>query len=189
MIALAEQAEQAEGGDDNPVNIGLKVVCCCCRCVINLCFEVIEFISSQGFAYMAVSGDSFCESCNNGFLLFLKHCSSFMLTRFFANFFIFLGKVSVVILNGLTVYVFLKYVTGDLEELSALAGGPWMVMFLITYIFVSLFLGIFDQIVQSLMMCYAVDTDINGQAECGPEAFRNFSTERQSILKDTVKDN
>lgn len=183
MANLAESIERhTSGQSEDPASVAFKVVCCCCNCCANCCMEIIEFVSTQGYAYMAVSGDPFCSSCESGFLLFLKHCGSFMLTNFFAKFFIFLGKMSVVLLNGISVYIFLKYVTGDLDELSALAGGPWILMFLLTYIFVSLFLGIFEQIVQSLMMCYAIDTDINGEAINGPPAFRNFHSEREELI-------
>lgn len=47
-------------------------------------------------------------------------------------------------------------------------------MFVVTYIFVSLFLGIFDEIVMALMVSYAIDTDINGEPMYGPPAFKTF---------------
>lgn len=183
MANVAESIErQQSSNSDDPANVALRVACCCCNCLAQCCIRLIDFVSTQGYAYMAVSGDPFCSSCESGFLLWLKHCGSFMLTHFFAGFFVFLGKMAVVFLNGISIYIFLKHVTGDLDELSALAGGPWIVMIMITFIFVSLFLGIFEQIVQSLMMCYAIDTDINGEALNGPPAFRNFSSERKALV-------
>lgn len=96
---------------------------------------------------MAVSGDGFCLSCKSGGLLFIKHCNSFLLTKALSGFFVFLGKMMVVILNGLSVYIYLRFMTGDLETITALSGGPWIAMFVVTFIFVSLFLDIFNQIV------------------------------------------
>ena len=89
----------------------------CGACYVGCCETVIEYISSQGYAYMAVSGDSFCTSCWNGFLLNLKHCMKFSFANFLAQIFMFFGKIAVTVVNTFSIYLFLKYGTGDFEEL------------------------------------------------------------------------
>ena len=100
-----------------------------------------------------------------------------------------MGKLSVTVVNTFSIYLFLKYGTGDFEELAALSVGPYFVMVIITYTIVSIFLGIFDEIVLSLMTCLAMDIDLNGDPEYGPANFHAFSQEYRGIQVGRSDDN
>ena len=54
-------------------------------------------------------------------------------------------------------------------------------MILMTYTIVSIFLGIFDEIVLSLMTCLAIDIDLNGDPEYGPPDFHEFSSQYRGL--------
>merc|ERR1712166_1501596 len=56
-------------------------------------------ISTRPYAYMAVSGDGFCKSAWNGFMLNMKHALEFAWAKVLAELFIFTGKISLVALN------------------------------------------------------------------------------------------
>lgn len=92
----------------------------------------------------------------------MKHCSAFTLTKYFSEVFILCGKMLVVLFNYFAIYMYLRYITGDEEEISAMAGGPMIIIFLITYFLVSIFLNMFNDIVASMMTCHAIDLDMNG---------------------------
>ncbi len=132
---------------------------------------------------MAVSGDRFMVSAWNGFLLNLKHCMKFAFANFLAKCFIFMGKFCVVVVNVGSVYLFLRYVTGDYQEIQAIAVGPFFIMFLITWIISSIFLNIFDDIVLALMTCLAIDVDLHGDPKYGPPGFHDFASEYDPLVK------
>ena len=46
---------------------------CCFRCIEDL----LEYLNKVAYAYMAITGDKYCTSAWNGFLLNIKHLSQF----------------------------------------------------------------------------------------------------------------
>lgn len=117
---------------------------------------------------MAVSGDSFCMSAWNGFLLNVKHLLKFSFANYLAIAFTFLGKVAITIGNCFSLYGVVKYVTKQ-EDADLLA--PMILVALVTFVTASVFLGLFDVSVISLLTCYAVDMDMNGEPKFGPPTF------------------
>ena len=113
FVLIGEQ--MAKGSEGNHPLAGCFKACA--GCMLGCCEKLTDYISERGFAYMAVSGDRFCVSCWNGFLLNLKHCAKFSFASFLAEVFIFLGKVCVTTVNTFSIYLFLRYGTGDFEEL------------------------------------------------------------------------
>jgi NADH:ubiquinone oxidoreductase subunit 6 (subunit J) len=95
---------------------------------------------------MAVSGDSFCGSAWNGFLLNVKHMMKFTFANFLASAFIVIGKVAIVVLNCFSCYMIMKHITKDLDEISSPL-SPIAIVGVVTYISASIFLGLFDEAV------------------------------------------
>lgn len=79
------------------------------------CLEsLIEHLTKISYAYMAVSGDSFCSSAWNGFLLNLKHLAKFVFAIEIAGLFIFMGLLTITCVNTGIGYVMVKYLVKDL---------------------------------------------------------------------------
>ena len=122
---------------------------------------------------MAVSGENFCTSAWNGFLLNIKHIMKFSFANLLAVVFIFIGKLSLTIGNMFSCYFIMKNITKDTEEVSSLL-GPLFVVGVTTYLTASIFLGLFDTAVQALMTCLAIDMDMNdGHPAFGPPTFHD----------------
>lgn len=142
---------------------------CYLRCIEKVC----DYLNSAAFAYMAISGESFCTSAWEGFLLNIKHLLKFAFANFIAKIFTFLGKVGIVVGNLFSLYMIMKYVTEDTEEVSSLI-GPFLVVGVVTYITASLFLGLFDTATMALMTSLAIDMDLHGgKPEWGPPTFHD----------------
>lgn len=147
----------------------VKCANCCLKCIEDVC----EYINKAAFAYMAVTGDHFCQSAINGFCLNLKHTMQFAWAIFLAKVFIFLGKCAVVSLNVYSCFCIMKFVTKDLEEVSSIM-GPLFVVGVFTYITVSIFLGMFDEAVMAMMTCLSIDMDLHeGEIKFGPPTFHD----------------
>lgn len=94
FAVLAEQAQNASG-DNAAVKIMVKIGECCLKCIE----KIVDYINTMAYGYIAVSGDSFCSSAWNGFLLNLKFGLEFAWANFIAASFILLGKIGLTILN------------------------------------------------------------------------------------------
>jgi len=124
---------------------------------------------------MAVSGQGFCTSAWNGFLLQLKHGLAFAWAKFLAEAFIFIGKLSVVFINCGSCYFIMKNVTKDFEGDEAISSpaAPLIVVGFVTFIATVVFLGLFDETVLALLTCLSIDTDLNGEPKYGPPTFHD----------------
>jgi len=167
FMYVAEQAKRASGD-----NIAVRIVVGCADCLLRCLEKICDYINKSAYAYMAVSGDSFCSSAWNGFLLNIKHTMQFAWANFLASMFILIGKISIVVLNVFSCYMIMKYVTKDLAEISSPA-SPLFVVAVVTYMAASIFLGLFDEAVLGLMTCLAIDTDLNDHPKFGPPTFHD----------------
>lgn len=168
FLVIAEYASQASG-NNKVVKIVVNIANCCINCVEKIC----DYINKAAYSYMAVSGDGFCKSAWNGFLLNMKHAMKFSFANFLAQAFILLGKLGIVVLNLMFLYLIMS-VRGDFEEVGSYGWIlPFFVVGVITYIAASIFLGLFDETVLALVTSLCVDVDINGKAKYGPPTFHD----------------
>lgn len=132
---------------------------------------------------MAVSGEPFLTSAWNGFLLNVKHMLKFSFANLIAKVFTFLGKLAITVGNCFSLYFIMKNITKDTDEVTSLI-GPMTVVAVVTYISATIFLGLFDTAVMSLMTCLAIDMDLHdGEPAFGPPTFHD------SIAKVQVRSN
>ena len=119
---------------------------------------------------MAVSGDGFCSSAWNGFLLNLKHLVKFTFANTIAKMFVALGKVAIVLSNMYLTYNVMNY-TGSIDQVSSVL-GPLVVVGIVTFGAASIFLSLLDEAVMGMMTSLAIDMDMNdGYHKYGPATF------------------
>jgi len=117
---------------------------------------------------MAVSGDPFCTSAWNGFLINLKHCVKFYFAQDIGGFFVFMGVVFITLLNTLIFYG-LTFV-GSTSGANPLI--PTITVAVLSFLLGCITLGLFDDAIRATLMCFAVDMDLNnGSPQYGPPTF------------------
>jgi len=170
VMTITEQAVKASG--NNPA---VKCIACCANCVMDCIEKIVDYINKAAYAYMAVSGEGFCKSAWDGFLLNMKHALEFAWARVLAELFILAGKISLVAVNVGVLFFTMKFITKDFsgDEAVSSAWGPCIVVAIITYVAASVFLGLFSNTVLSLMTCLAIDIDLNGEPKYGPPTFHD----------------
>jgi len=167
FLYLAKKAEKATGG-----NKLIKAVVCVAECILSCIEKICDYVNQSAFAYIAITGDGFCEGAWKGFLLNVKHMLAFTFANYIAKIFILLGKVALVIVNCFML-VFIMKVSGVSDDIHSI-WGPVAVTGLLTFITASLFLGIFENAVLALMTCLAVDMDLHdGEPKYGPATFHD----------------
>jgi len=170
---LASEAQR-----ENPENPAVQCLACCAKCLVKCVEDIVEYLGRTAYAYQAVSGESFCTSAWHGFLLQLKHCSKVYFANSLASLFILKGKIVITLLNCLSLFLVMKYVTGDSKEVSSYF-GPMFVVAFFSFLCTTIFLGLFDEAVLSTITCMAIDMDLNnGSPAYGPPTFH----EKMSII-------
>ena len=136
------------------------------------CFEnLVEYLNKVAFAYMAISGDSYCTSAWNGFMLHLKHNAKFTFATSLAGMFIFMGKLMITCINCSVLYLIMKYILKDTDAVSSI-WGPIALIGISTFITATIFLGLFDEATIATLHSLAIDMDLNeGKPKHGPPTF------------------
>lgn len=65
--------------------------------------DIIDYLDDLAMAFMAVSGDKFCTSAWNGFMINLKHFVKFYFALDISRFFV---GISVFMITGLSTAIF-----------------------------------------------------------------------------------
>lgn len=173
LLYIAKKAEKMNG--DNAV---VKSMIKCAQCFLACLEKVLDYINKQAFSYMAVAGTNFCSSAWNGFLLNIKFLLRFTFAYWIAIVFIFLGKVSIIAGNCATFFMIVKYVTPEVAASEGSQLAPLIVVGVVTYFTTTIFLGLFDTVVQSLLTSLGFDCDANGgKPKYGPPTFHEATKE------------
>lgn len=123
---------------------------------------------------MSVSGDTFCKSAYSGFLLNLKHCFKFYFAQDIGSFFVTLGVFFITVLNTIIFYGLTKI--DNPEKVNPVP--EILVVFVLSFIMSVIMLGLFDDAVRAILMCYSIDCELNGGVpKYGPPNFQRMLKE------------
>jgi hypothetical protein len=106
---------------------------------------------------MSVSGDTFCTSAWNGFLINLKHCVKFYFAQDIGGFFIFMGVIFITAINTLIFWGLTK--VGSTSGADPLI--PLISVGILSFLVSCITLGLFDDAIRATLMCFAIDMDLN----------------------------
>lgn len=161
---VCKKAEAASG--ESKV---VKCVTCMVQCFLKCLEEIMEYINKAAYAYMAISGEGFCKAALHGLLLQMSHGATFGFANLLAQLFILLGKFGLTVLNTVLTFYYMKATSPGGAVGSPY--GPMLAVALTTYVLVSVFLGMFDETVMSMLTCVSADMDLhNGDNIWGPKS-------------------
>lgn len=163
--AVVNASENKSGNNGIVVLVG-----CLLRCFVSCLENLIEYLNTMAYAFMAISGDPYCKSAWNGFLLNLKHLIKFYFADILASMFVFIGMLAICALNAGSCFLILKYGTKNADQLTSV-WVPMVLIIIYTLITAELFIGFFHQAVTATLMCLAVDIELNGQVKFGSPSF------------------
>ena len=111
---------------------------------------------------------SFCPSAINGFLLVLKNAATFTITSGLGSIFIYLGKISITIMNSCVAYAILVTWPSLKKEINSPV-FPLIAIFILSYLIASLFMSIFGVAATTLLQCFLTDVELSRKANKGDE--------------------
>lgn len=165
---LAEMlVESAKEDGDGAAKCIACIALCCIRCIEN----IAEYITRLAYAYQSISGDAFCRSAKNGFLLNLKYCAKFYFAITIAGWFIIIGIMFVTLFNLCIGAALYNYVTLEVDDRDVEYFGPAFVYFMQSVLVAMVCLGLFDEAAIAILCCYSVDTDLHGSPRFGPKSY------------------
>ena len=118
---------------------------------------------------MAITGENYCKSAKNGFMVNLQHCGKFYFAQEVGRFFVNIGVLSVSAANTGIFYVLIQTVTFP-DGISSI--GPIVFVAVVSFAIGALILGLFDEAIMATLHCLALDMDVNGGVpKWGPPTF------------------
>lgn len=169
--AVTDAAERKSGNNGLVVVVG-----CLLRCFVSCLESLIEYLNATAYAFMSVSGDPYCKSAWNGFLLNLKHLVKFYFANTLAKMIVLMGVLAILGLNLGSCYLILRYGTKNADQLSSV-WVPMIFILITTFITAELFLGFFHHALRATLMSFAVDLELNGQIQFGSPSFHERMSE------------
>ena len=139
-----------KGVENKMVTWVLKCLVCCVSC-----FErFIKYISSLGYAYLAISGKNFCQSCANAFVLLVENPMKFGMVAAMGSVFAFIGKVFVAALTGVIGHFMVKEGFKDTYEELHSTLIPVIFFVILGYFVASVFFAVYGVAADSVIICF-----------------------------------
>lgn len=167
LVFIVETLAKSNSDSTNPA---ARCIACIALCCVRCLERLVEYLNKTAYAYMAISGTSFCKSAWSGFLLNLKYLAKFYFAISIAGMFVFMGVFSVAVANIAIGYALTHYVTKEIDDVNSLF-GPFVAIVVLSFFIPIVCLGLFDEAVIATMQCYGVDTDLHGEPKFGPKSY------------------
>ena len=130
----------------------------CIRCCLDCFDRFIRYLNRNAFIYMALSGESFCSSALNAFILILKNAAKFAFVEGIADVFMFLAKFFISCATTGVSWPIMKAVA-DVESVFF----PLFMIFMLSYMIASTFIAVFDVSANTILQCYLLDKEVAAQ--------------------------
>merc|ERR1712051_713453 len=161
-------ANKVEAAD--PGNGCTKCIVGCLRCCLAWFDRFIRYINRNAYIYCALSGEGYCTSAINSFILILKNAAKFGFVENIAGCFMFIAKFFISIMTTLASF----FVMNAMVKVSS-PYAPLLVIFLIAYMISTIFIEIFDTGANTILQCYIFDKEVGlPNDEHIPESLTKF---------------
>jgi len=134
----------------------------CTKCLVSsircclACFDrFIRYINRNAYIYCALTGESFCSSAINSFILILKNSVKFGFVDGIATCFMFIAKFFIA-----TATVMISFFIMNAMVKVDSVYSPLFAIFLFSYIIATIFIEIFDTGANTILQCYLLDREV-----------------------------
>lgn len=141
--------------DAAPGNGCTKCLVACIHCCLDCFDRFLRYLTRNAYIYMALSGESFCSSALNAFVLILKNHAKFAFVDGIADVFMFLAKFFIASATAALSWLLLNAMT-ECQDVFF----PLFVIFLLAYLIGSTFIAVFDISANTILQCYLLDKEI-----------------------------
>eukprot|EP01012_Entosiphon_sulcatum_P003724 TRINITY_DN11298_c0_g1_i1.p1 TRINITY_DN11298_c0_g1~~TRINITY_DN11298_c0_g1_i1.p1 ORF type:complete len:665 (-),score=119.59 TRINITY_DN11298_c0_g1_i1:201-2195(-) len=137
-----------------------KFILCIINCLFNCLERIINFINRNAYIMVAIRGKGFCQSAAEALKLLVANIIRVSCTNFISSFVLFLCKGVILISN--------LYLASKLLDTSIATGPvdsglfPLFLIACITFSVATMFLNLFDDCIDALLLCFFLDSSQDG---------------------------
>jgi choline transporter-like protein 2/4/5 len=114
----------------------------------------------------AVQGTSFCKSCGDGFALLTRNALRIGILAFIGEFAVIVGKLFIAAFTTMVAYYLMVETTATSVFRTDQPLIPAVLIFIASWIIGSLFMQVYSQTINTLMICFIIDEEMNnGEAQ------------------------
>lgn len=133
-------------------------LCACCweRCL--LCFErVLMFVTQSAYVMVAIESEPFLSSARHACGYLASAAPGLLMVQLVGGVFLFVGKLFVALVSAGSCAAVLLFAP-PYAGLSSVV-PQCVVVLVVAYLAASLFMGIFEAVIDSVFLCYCIDDD------------------------------
>ncbi|KAI3353194.1 hypothetical protein L3Q82_019744 [Scortum barcoo] len=135
----------------------------CARCVLKSCVcclwcleKCLAYLNQNAYTATAINSTNFCTSARDAFLILVENALRVAAINTVGDFVLFLGKVLIV-----SVTAFAGVLTLNYQKDYTVWVLPLLIVCLFAFLVAHCFLSVFENVVDVLFLCFAVDTKYN----------------------------
>lgn len=136
-----------------------RCILSCTRCCLDCFHRFIKFLNENAYIQVALTGENFCVSAMQGFVLALKNAATFLIINGIGQFLYLLGKATISIVNTAIGYLMITYIQEFQEDIDQPL--PFlMLIFFMSYMMATTFMEVYNSVSLAILQCLYTDVDI-----------------------------
>ncbi|CAJ1052264.1 choline transporter-like protein 1 [Xyrichtys novacula] len=143
---------QLKGKENACARCMLKACVCCLWCLE----KCLAYLNQNAYTATAINSTSFCTSAREAFLLLVENALRVAAINTVGDFVLFLGKILIVSCTAFAGVLALNY-----QKEYTVWVLPLLIVCLFAYLVAHCFLSVFENVVDVLFLCFAVDSKYN----------------------------
>lgn len=143
---------QLKGKENACARCMLKACVCCLWCLE----KCLAYLNQNAYTATAINSTSFCTSARDAFVILVENALRVAAINTVGDFVLFLGKVLIVSCTAFAGVLALNY-----QRDYTVWVLPLLIVCLFAFLVAHCFLSIFENVVDVLFLCFAVDTKYN----------------------------
>uniref|UniRef100_A0A672GA75 Choline transporter-like protein n=1 Tax=Salarias fasciatus TaxID=181472 RepID=A0A672GA75_SALFA len=143
---------QLKGKENACARCMLKACVCCLWCLE----KCLAYLNQNAYTATAINSTSFCTSARDAFIILVENALRVAAINTVGDFVLFLGKILVVSCTAFAGVLALNY-----QREYTVWVLPLLIVCLFAFLVAHCFLSVFENVVDVLFLCFAVDTKYN----------------------------
>nr|XP_023668251.1 choline transporter-like protein 1 isoform X2 [Paramormyrops kingsleyae] len=140
-------------GKENAIARCLLKACICCLWCLEKC---LSYLNQNAYTATAINSTSFCTSARDAFLILVENALRVAAINTVGDFILFMGKILVVSCTA-----FVGVLTLNYQRAYTVWVVPLIIVCVFAFLVAHCFLSIFENVVDVLFLCFAIDTKHN----------------------------
>ncbi len=159
----------------NKDSVVFKFLSCCANCCMLLLERIAHFASEMAYVQTAMHGTNFCASASNSFNLVSRNSMNILALTGVSGAIMLVGKLLIAFGTTLASLFIFNGGRNMFQDTTQFTSIPCLVVFVLSYVIASFFLGVLESCVDTIFQCFCEDAERHGGKFTGNICLSNFS--------------